>query len=118
MKYAMIAMVVLAGIASLQTWRLGNAHEEIGTINTALEVSNATLEAKQQQDLALNEIKAEILKNRQSRRHADKLYNDKVMKELQDVKTSECFRDPSVVPVQHIRVLNEDPSSDTARQPE
>ncbi len=118
MKYAAIALIILAGIASLQTWRLGNAHEELGSVNTALQVSNATIEARTEQTLALNDLKSEIVKNRQSRRHADKLYNDKVMKELQDVKTSECFRDPSVVPVQHVRVLNQDPSDSTARPAE
>lgn len=107
MKYAAIAIAVLVAIVSLQTWRLSNAHEEIGTINTALQVSNATLTEMKEQDLALNAVKAEIVKNRQARRYADKLYNDKVMKELQDVKTNECFRDTSVVPVQHIRVLND-----------
>lgn len=107
MKYAILIILVLISLLGIQSWRLGGAQEDLGSAKIALASTTAVIEAQTQLTQSLNAVKAEVTKNRQARRAADAMYNQKVMKELRDVKAHECFRNSNVIPAQHIRVLME-----------
>ena len=106
-KITIAILVSLLIVVVIQTARLSNAQEEMGAQATALSVSNAKLEAREELDNTLSAIKADIVANRIHRQEvfADEL--EAIAEELSNVKKHECFTNANAVPIEYVRVLND-----------
>lgn len=106
-KITIAILISLLVVVIIQTARLSNAQEEMGAQATALSVSNAKLEAREDLDNTLSTIKASIVANRVHRQEVFAEELEAIAEELSNVKKHECFTNANVVPVEYVRVLND-----------
>lgn len=106
LKITIIVGLLLASLIGVQTYRLSSAQEEIGGLQTAVQVLQAQQEARDASDQLVLDVKTAIYEERQQANRQLAITNRKIEKALANVQTNPCFDDNTAIPVEYVRVLN------------